>query len=436
MREGSAFEQLCAWYYSEICSGYGYVVRTDDGLRSRHGWVTPKQLAKHLGGYQQPVYLAIRPPSPWTNWAAIDIDEGSRYHPLGEGEGVEPVLDAMRRIGLLVGLEFQSSTSEGMHIWFPIKSEVGTWELAVAIEHTLTEAGLEIRNGVLEVRPNQKSFNSQYQAIRAPLTGEGNALFIDEIGFTEELSVLQQKWIKAKEHNQFIPPKKYNRESSYSSNRRGQKPNCGKLLQAQARVNTGFTGRGQTHELKLACLQVARLVEGTESEEEIRNRTIELLTQAPGFEEFCGHKAEIISGRYITKADTSKALALTPGGYKNTWKERANKQRSRSARERACTALEEAVNEKEVFTSLTEAHQYMRARGAPVKSWWNKEQQRDLLQGLKSLVNPGCTHQDKQARIMANEKDSCDRQSCTHKPLAVPQKDLSASKMSCGAASG
>ena len=50
MRKGPAFGELCAWYFSNICSGYGYVVRTDDGLRSRNNWITPKQLLKHLGG--------------------------------------------------------------------------------------------------------------------------------------------------------------------------------------------------------------------------------------------------------------------------------------------------------------------------------------------------------------------------------------------------
>ena len=124
----------------------------------------------------------------------IDIDEGSRYHPLSEnGEGVDPVLEAVRGIGLQVGLEFQSSRTGGIHIWFPMKDAVLTWDLAVAIQDALTEAGLEIRNGVLEARPNQKSYNSQYQAIRAPLTGEGNALFIESIGLTEELAILKQK---------------------------------------------------------------------------------------------------------------------------------------------------------------------------------------------------------------------------------------------------
>jgi len=395
MRKGSALEQLCAWYFSEICSGYGYVVRTEDGLRSRHGWVTPKQLLKHLGGCQQPTYLAIRPPSPWTNWAVLDIDEGSRYHPLSEeGEGVEPVLEALEGIGLKVGLEFQSSTTGGMHIWFPIKNAVGTWDLAVAIQHALTDAGLEIKNGILEVRPNKKSFNSQYQAIRAPLTGEGNALFIEDIGLTEELAVLKQEWTKAKEVNQFIPTGECNRNDRCSSNRRGQGNNQGKLIQAQERVETGFTGRGQTNELKLACLQVARLIEGLSSEVEIRERTIEMLTGAPGYQEFCGHKAEIESGRYITRTETLKALCLIPGGYKNTWKERVNKERSRSARERACAALQEAFDEKKRFSNLTEAHQHMRERGAPVKSWWHKRPQSDLLQALKDLTGqPRCINQ-------------------------------------------
>ena len=387
MRKGSALEQLCAWYFSEICSGYGYVIRTEDGLRSRHGWVTPKQLLKHLGGFQQPTYLAIRPPSPWTNWAVIDIDEGSRYHPLSEeGEGVEPVLEALESIGLEVGLEFQSSTTGGMHVWFPIKNAVGTWDLAVAIQHALTEAGLKIKNGVLEVRPNQRSYNSQYQAIRAPLTGEGNALFVEEIGLTEELCVLKQKWIKAKAINQFVTPGKYNCKSICSSNRRGQRGNQGKLIQAQERVNTGFTGRGQTNELKLACLQVARLIEGLETIEEIRVRVIELLTQAPGFEKYCSHKREIRSGKYLTKGEPEKALDLRPGGYENTWKEKANQKRHEQARARAEKLLTDLQRNEYLLPDVSSAFRLARTMGAPGKSWWYKPDNLDLLQALKRSI--------------------------------------------------
>ena len=387
MRKGSSPEQLCAWYFSEICSGYGYVVRTEDGLRSRHGWVTPEQLLKHLGGCQQPTYLAIRPPSPWTNWVVLDIDEGSRYHPLSEeGEGVEPVLEALEGIGLKVGLEFQSSTTGGMHIWFPIKNAVGTWDLAVAIQHALTDAGLEIKNGILEVRPNKKSFNSQYQAIRAPLTGEGNALFIEDIGLTEELAVLKPEWTKAKEINQFIPTGECNRNDSCSSNRRGQGNNQGKLIQAQERVKTGFTGRGQTNELKLACLQVARLIEGLETIEEIRVRVIELLTQAPGFEKYCSHKREIRSGKYLTKGELEKALDLRPGGYENTWKEKANQKRHEQARARAEKLLTDLQRNEYLLPDVSSAFRLARTMGAPGKSWWYKPDNLDLLQALKRSI--------------------------------------------------
>ena len=386
LRTGDSFDRLVAWYYENVCSGYGYLVRTPGGLRSRGGWITPMTLKSHLGGFEQPKYLAIRPAA-WTNWAVFDIDEGSRYHPLSEdGEGIEPVLNALGTIGLNAGLEFQSSTTGGIHVWFPLGCAVHTWALAVAIEGALAKSGLEIRNGVLEIRPNCKSYDSQFQAIRAPLTGEGNGLFVEDFGFSYEISVMKQRWTEAKERNHLAIPEKQMPARECSSNRRGQRAQTGALERAQARVNQGFTGRGQTNELKLACLQIARLVEGLESEEQIRSRVVELLITAPGFEEFCGHKKEIISGKYLSKSEVQRALRLIPGGYINTWKEEANSKRSKDAEKRADEALEGSISEGKKFASMTDAFQHLRNKGAPAKSWWHKKKNERSLELLKTLI--------------------------------------------------
>lgn len=386
LRTGDSFDRLVAWYYENICSGYGYLVRTPAGLRSRAGWITPMTLKSHLGGFEQPKYLAIRPAA-WTNWAVIDIDEGSKYHPLSEdGEGIEPVLNALAKIGLHAGLEFQSSTTGGIHVWFPLGCAVHTWTLAVAIEGALAKSGLEIRNGVLEIRPNCKSYDSQFQAIRAPLTGEGNGLFVENFGFSYEICVMKQRWTEAKERNHLVTREKSMLKRQYSSNRRGQRTQAGALERAQERVSQGFTGRGQTNELKLACLQVARLLEGLESEEQIRSRVLELIITAPGFEEFCGHKEEVISGKYLSKSEIQRSLRLAPGGYINTWKEEANNKRSQNAEKRAHEALEKPISEQKKFASMTEAFQYLRNKGGPAKSWWHKKKNERSLELLKTLI--------------------------------------------------
>lgn len=387
LKRGSPFERLVAWYFEEICSGYGYVVRTESGLRSRNAWITPAILMSHLGGCEEPVYLAIRPPSR-TNWAVFDIDEGSRYHPASpEGEGIERVMDALRTIGLKSGIEFQSSTNGGMHIWFPLSGAVRTWELAIAIQQTLETNNVEMKNGVLEVRPNRKSYGTQYLAIRAPLTGEGNGIFIEDFGFSYELSVLKKKWTDAKCTNKLLHKTTSAYTSTSSSNRRAYKNKTGALARAQERVLQGFTGRGQTQGLKLACLQVARLTEGIDNEEELRSRVLELIIQAPGFDSFCGHKKDIESGRLLTSQELRKALTLIPGGYKNTWKEEANKNRTKDAKSRAVAAVKIALLEKRRFASLMEAFRYLKSKGAPARSWWYKQENSPLLAALKEMID-------------------------------------------------
>ena len=386
MIAGSAFERLVAWYFSNVCSGYGYVIRTEDELRSRSGWITPKQLMTHLGGYNEPKYLGIRPSNRHTNWAAIDIDIQSRYHPASEeGEGIEPVLDAMRSIGMTSGLEFQSSYSEGIHIWFPLARPTVTWQLAIAMDTACRRNGLEVRNGVLELRPNRKGYGSQYLAIRAPFTGEGNALWIAKYDLVEELDVLRLKWSDAQASNALIwdPSQKATTEIC-SSNRRGQVERKNRLLESQERLRLGFTSTGQTQEIKLAALQIARLIEGIEDEGELLTRTCTLIREAPGFSEHCRHKSAILNLRYVTRGELRKALRMTPGGYKNTWKEQANEKRATDAKARAMDVMAEIERNSISFTSMTEAFAYIKAHFGPTKSWWHKSENHTLLEQLRS----------------------------------------------------
>ena len=126
----------------------------------------------------------------------IDIDEGSRYHPGSfDGEGDLPVKAALKTIGLHETIELQSSISTGMHLLYPLDAVVSTWELAQSLEHCLASGGLELKAGVLELRPNVKSYGANYLAIRAPLSGEGNAYWapqFSDFGLLDDLVLFQQ----------------------------------------------------------------------------------------------------------------------------------------------------------------------------------------------------------------------------------------------------
>ena len=192
-----------------FCQAYGYGIKKGGSIAARRGWISPSDLKSHLGlGGKDPHYLAIRP-SNWVGWAAIDIDEGSRYHPSSvEGEGIEPIKEALSEIGLTTAIEFQSSTSSGIHLWYPLATLSKTWDVAEELEACFLSKGLEIRNGVQELRPNRKQYDSEYLMIRAPLTGEGNsywAPWYGDFGLLEELRLFHQIWLETQKCNQLRP---------------------------------------------------------------------------------------------------------------------------------------------------------------------------------------------------------------------------------------
>ena len=390
-QDGSQEQQAAAWYYTMFCQAYGYGIKKGGSISARRGWISPSDLKRHLGlGGKNPHYLAIRP-SKWVGWAAIDIDEGSRYHPSSvEGEGIEPIKEALLEIGLTTAIEFQSSTSSGIHLWYPLATLSKDWDLAIELEACLLSKGLEIRNGVLELRPNKSQYDSDFLMIRAPLTGEGNSYWAPEygdFGLLQELRLFHQIWLEMQKDNQLIPVTKNNKSTPIlPPNRR--RPVEGKmtLKEYQERLLIGFTGRSQSQKLKLASLLVARLVEGINSYIELKERTHQLLENMPGFNHYCSHKREIKKRTYITKNELIKCLQMPPGGYKNTWKEASNLKRAKEASEAALGAIEKASQEGMSFKSSNKAIKYLQAQGGPSRSWWFNPSNKKYLQLMKKRL--------------------------------------------------
>ena len=387
-QEGSQEQQAAAWYYAMFCQAYGYGIKKGGSIAARRGWISPSDLKSHLGlGGKNPHYLAIRP-SKWVGWAALDIDEKSRYHPSStEGEGIEPIKEALLEIGLTSAIEFQSSTSSGIHLWYPLATLSRAWDLAMNLEACLLSKGLEKRNGVLELRPNKKQYDSDYLMIRAPLTGEGNSYWAPEygdFGLLQELRLFHQIWLETQKDNQLKPlTANSQRNPTHPPNRR--RPVKGKynLKDAQEKLKRGFTKRGDSQDLKLSSLMVARLVEGIDNYIDLKERTHEILENLPGFNNYCSHKREIKKRTYITKKELKKCLQMAPGGYKNTWKEESNLKRAKMASEAALEVIEKALEEGMAFKSENKAIEYLKMQGGPARSWWRNPSNKKYLQLMK-----------------------------------------------------
>jgi hypothetical protein len=389
LEEGNAYEQLAAWYYLNICTGYGYAIKLNNEVKTLCGWLRPAEITNYIGNRTDlPSYLAVKPATPLTSWAAIDIDISSRYHPTSDdGEGIEPVIEAMTLIGLEEPLEFQSSHSGGIHLWYPLGEAYRTWDLARAMRSVCAYKGVEERSGVLELRPNVKTYDSNYQAIRAPLTGEGNAIWIETLGLVEELVALRNEWSRVAYKNKPRPPvspvepepihKNIKRKTNNKNN--GLKKACDVL-------ERGFTGPGQTQQIKLAALQKARLMEGIEDIDKLEERVLQIIQCCPGYEIYCGHRSQIESGTFLCKWELTKALSLKLGGYIGTWKEVANQKKSTDAHDRAAAGLANAVADGHTFRSELEAIRYIQNGGGPSRSWWKKDRNKAILERLRGLI--------------------------------------------------
>ena len=430
---------LSEWFLEAFNPGWGYLVQVGGSKQFRRGYPDTGLFRHHLGlDGSDPGYLAIRPNPKVTTWAAIDIDVArSPYHPYRGLDALEPLLERCRLMGLRCPLKFRSSFSQGIHLWFPLSKPVKTFRAAVTLNNTLRASELSLgetaedlsfrgrgllrlESGLLEAFPNPKDSSSDYQLIRLPFSGEGNGLYVDGFGVVDEPRALPALWRYAAKQNTLIESRVVGLEGfynligdtekgdpeiihlnwirskslvcrSFSAVKSKGSTSCpeiaspGSVAEAKSLLSRGWTGRGQTQSLQLAALMVA----GSESDcpQLIAQHVRELLTSAPGFLEHCDHVDQINSLIRPGRSACRKAAEFSPA-YKGTWKESANQKRSHKASERARSALEMAVRDGLHWKSVGSAvSDLARLYGAPSSCrWWYKEENRILLEMLKSSL--------------------------------------------------
>ena len=127
-----------------------------------------------------------------TNYLLIDIDIDSPYHP--RNRGIKPILDVMESLGLCRYIVIRSSTSDGIHIYFPLAEPVSSWGLADTAHAALTAAGVKIGGGICELFPNRKSYNAEYNGHRLPLQ-EGSFILDDDFRCSSNSrAIFMQQW--------------------------------------------------------------------------------------------------------------------------------------------------------------------------------------------------------------------------------------------------
>ena len=128
-------------------------------LLTKKGWITVK------GSSQKKVPLTLRTIESYyrryivigkrfgklTNYLMVDIDIHSPYHP--DNGGFQSIVIALERIGLCRFLIVRSSTSGGLHLYFPLPTAVNAWRLAATAHSVLTAHGVTIAGGQCELFP-------------------------------------------------------------------------------------------------------------------------------------------------------------------------------------------------------------------------------------------------------------------------------------------
>ena len=224
-----------------------------------------------------------------TEYALLDIDKGSSYHPSKNYAQFKNVLQALEEIGLVRPLIVQSSHSEGLHIYYPLWQEVPSFGLACAIKASLKKNNCEIAAGVIESFPNTKKYDSEFNGHRLPLQTGSYILDNDLQIVGRDLNQFVETWLTVQEHQDIDLLKQAIAEAkaNYQPPKDNRKPiQWREDLEQQ--IQQGWTGQGQSNQLLYLMGKYARVFLGCEEDEAIAEYITKTARSAAGFIKHCG----------------------------------------------------------------------------------------------------------------------------------------------------
>jgi hypothetical protein len=236
-----------------------------------------------------------------TEYGLLDIDVQSPYHPKQNPGAIAAIQIALETIGITRTVLVRSSWSDGLHLYFPLNGAVNTFNLAVAVKFCLQTQGFEVKEGQLEIFPNDKSYGVVtkilYKGHRLPLQPEtGSWLLDDDLqAVSQELSDLFRVWDTASigqdmaELNSALLIARQNR---LSKPRRRLNDIEAWRRDLEITIAEGWTGAHQTNHLlkQIGCYGVVfKELSGDALSQYIR----ETATAAAGYGQWCGHKHQI-----------------------------------------------------------------------------------------------------------------------------------------------
>jgi hypothetical protein len=236
-----------------------------------------------------------------TEYGLLDIDVLSQYHPRQNPGAIAAIQIALETIGITRTFLVRSSWSDGLHLYFPLNGAVNTFNLAVAVKFCLQTQGFEVKEGQLEIFPNDKSYGVVtkilYKGHRLPLQPETGSWLLDDDfqAVSQELSDLFRVWDSASigqdmaELNSALLIARQNR---LTKPRRRLNNIEAWRRDLEITIGEGWTGAHQTNHLlkQIGCYGVVfKELSGDALSQYIR----ETATAAAGYAQWCGHKHQI-----------------------------------------------------------------------------------------------------------------------------------------------
>ena len=258
-----------------------------------------------------------------TDFVDVDIDKHSIYNHLCGGDD-SPVIEAMAEIGLSSYVAITSSSSNGLHYYFPFPRSCKTFVVAQTVFNHLLKSGIDVSPGQCEVFPNVKAYGSLYKPLRLPLQ-TGSKILDHEIppvkdlfSFEKELFMnLMKKAASEQNFETFVHALKRlgfpaNNIQPYKSHHqpdgerrcipkpklkaeRDAEKSESPLRAAIDRLIVGWTGRGQSNELIMTVGFVGRCQYGLRGKD-LTNYIIKTAVGLAGYETYAsGHSKRLIA---------------------------------------------------------------------------------------------------------------------------------------------
>jgi hypothetical protein len=240
-----------------------------------------------------------------TQYALLDIDRHSAYHPQQDVLAISRIMAVLEPLGLVNAVICTSSYSEGLHLYLPFQEPQSCWELAIVLASLLENAGFKLIPGQLELFPNPKPYRvdgkpSLFNAHRLPLQAGSYLVNSDFQPIWSSQQIFVTQWQFAQQQNQLETAllKRILKQAKRKPFRISGKAD--KFINdLNAEIELGWTGTGQTNHLlgriTMRSFIFHHVLQGGEplAGKSLVQQIVETARSLPGYQEWCQHQHEI-----------------------------------------------------------------------------------------------------------------------------------------------